>query len=97
MGILNAYLIYYVNSDTQVLKVNGTEIDNLEHLCQLVENCSADSLRFDLDNDTVIVLNYGMAKIATSRILKRHRIPSSMSVDLIDPQNNLQFGLTCSC
>lgn len=82
---------------TQVLKVNGTEIDNLKHLCQLVESCSTDSLRFDLDDDRVMVLNYGMAKIATSRILKRHRIPSPMSADAIDAQNNLQAGPTCSC
>ncbi|WJX65205.1 Protease Do-like 10, mitochondrial [Trifolium repens] len=84
-------------ADLQVLKVNGTEIDNLEHLCQLVENCSTDSLHFDLDDNRVIVLNYETAKIATSRILKRHRIPSSMSADLINAQTNLQSGLTSSC
>lgn len=78
-------------ADLQVLKVNGTEIDNLEHLCQLVENCTKDSLHFDLDDNRVIVLNYETAKIATSRILTRHRIPSSMSADLIDAQNNLQL------
>ncbi|KAK7243372.1 hypothetical protein RIF29_38166 [Crotalaria pallida] len=83
-------------AELQVLKVNGTEIENLDHLCQLVENCSTDSLRFDLDDDRVIALNYEMAKIATSRILKRHRIPSSKSVDLIDAQNNLQAGVACS-
>ncbi|WJX70168.1 Protease Do-like 10, mitochondrial [Trifolium repens] len=84
-------------ADLQVLKVNGTEIDNLEHLCQLVENCSTDSLHFDLDDNRVIVLNYETAKIATSRILKRHRIPSSMSADLINAQTNLQLGLSSSC
>ncbi|XP_045812593.1 protease Do-like 10, mitochondrial [Trifolium pratense] len=84
-------------ADLQVLKVNGTEIDNLEHLCELVENCSTDSLHFDLDDNRVIVLNYETAKIATCRILKRHRIPSAMSADLINAQNNLQLGLTSSC
>lgn len=78
------------------MKVNGTEIENLEHLCQLVENCSTDSLRFDLDDDRVIALNYELAKIATSKILKRHRIPSSKSVDLNHAQNSLQVGLACS-
>ncbi|XP_027358738.1 protease Do-like 10, mitochondrial [Abrus precatorius] len=71
-------------AELQVLKVNGTEIDNLEHLCELVGSCHTEFLRFDLEDDRVIVLNYGMAKLATSRILKRHRIPSSMSIDLID-------------
>ena len=79
------------------MKVNGTEIDNLEHLCQLVENCSTDNLRFDLEDDRVIALNHGMAKVATSRILKRHRIPSAKSADLIDAQNNSHFGLDSPC
>ncbi|CAK7326008.1 unnamed protein product [Dovyalis caffra] len=38
-------------SELQVKKVNGVEIDNLKHLCQLVEDCSSESLRFDLDDD----------------------------------------------
>ncbi|KAL2335785.1 hypothetical protein Fmac_016998 [Flemingia macrophylla] len=70
-------------AELQVLKVNGTEIDNLEHLRQLIESCNTEFLRIDLDDDRVIVLNYGLAKVATSRILKRHRIPSSISVDLL--------------
>ncbi|KAH9746912.1 hypothetical protein WN944_011715 [Citrus x changshan-huyou] len=69
-------------ADLQVKKVNGVEIENLKHLCQLVENCSSENLRFDLDDDRVVVLNYDVAKIATSKILKRHRIPSAMSGDL---------------
>ncbi|KAK7316500.1 hypothetical protein VNO77_35573 [Canavalia gladiata] len=73
-------------AELQVLKVNGAEIDNLEHLRQLVESCDTEFLRFDLDDDRVIVLNCGMAKNATSRILKRHRIPSSMSIDLIETE-----------
>lgn len=45
---------------------------------------SEDSVRFDLDDDRVIVLNFEMAKIATSRILNRHRIPSALSHDLME-------------
>ncbi|KAJ6690059.1 hypothetical protein OIU85_006350 [Salix viminalis] len=74
-------------AELQVKKVNGIEIDNLKHLCQLVGNCSSESLRFDLDEDRVIALNYQSAKVATSRILKRHRIPSAMSSDLSAEQN----------
>ncbi|KAJ6768261.1 hypothetical protein OIU74_022012 [Salix koriyanagi] len=74
-------------AELQVKKVNGIEIDNLKHLCQLVGNCSSESLRFDLDDDRVIALNYQSAKVATSRILKRHRIPSAMSSDLSAEQN----------
>ncbi|KAJ6726795.1 DO-LIKE 15 PROTEIN-RELATED [Salix purpurea] len=74
-------------AELQVKKVNGIEIDNLKHLCQLVGNCSSESLRFDLDDDRVIALNYQSAKVATSRILKRHRIPAAMSSDLSAEQN----------
>ena len=60
------------------------EIENLKHLRQLVEGCKEEeNLRVDLDEERVIVLNYRKAKIATSHILKRHRIPSPMSADLL--------------
>ncbi|PPD72340.1 hypothetical protein GOBAR_DD30765 [Gossypium barbadense] len=72
-----------------VKNVNGIEIKNLKHLCQLVENCSRESLRIDLDDDRVVALNYESARIATSRILERHRIPSRMSIDLLSEQNSL--------
>lgn len=81
-------------ADLQVKKVNGVEIKNLKHFSQLVENCSMESLRFDLDDERVIVLNYQLAKIATSRILKRHRIPSAMSRDLIQKQDS-EAELAC--
>ncbi|XP_038891212.1 protease Do-like 10, mitochondrial isoform X2 [Benincasa hispida] len=70
-------------AELQVMKVNGVEVENLKHLCQLVDK-SEDSVRFDLDDERVIVLNYEMAKIATSRILNHHRIPSAMSRDLME-------------
>ncbi|KAL8159403.1 hypothetical protein V2J09_000940 [Rumex salicifolius] len=75
-------------AELQVKRVNGVEVDNLKHLCRLVEDCNVEDLRFDLDDDRVVVLNYQKAKLATSRILMRHRIPSSMSNDLIDDNAN---------
>ncbi|XP_072966078.1 protease Do-like 10, mitochondrial [Typha angustifolia] len=83
-------------SELQVKKVNGVDVDNLKHLCRLVEGCREESLRFDLDDDRVIVLNYQNAKLATSRILKRHRIPSAVSNDLIDDQaNKCEIEVAC--
>lgn len=67
----------------QVKKVNGVEIENLRHLCHLVEDNREENVRFDLDDERVIVLNYDSAKFATSKIMKRHRIPSAMSDDLV--------------
>uniref|UniRef100_A0A0D9WGK2 Protease Do-like PDZ domain-containing protein n=1 Tax=Leersia perrieri TaxID=77586 RepID=A0A0D9WGK2_9ORYZ len=73
-------------AEMQVKKVNGVEVENLKHLCSLVEGCTEENLRFDLDDERVIVLKYDNAKLATSRILKRHRIPSAISADLVDEQ-----------
>uniref|UniRef100_J3M784 Protease Do-like PDZ domain-containing protein n=1 Tax=Oryza brachyantha TaxID=4533 RepID=J3M784_ORYBR len=73
-------------AELQVKKVNGIEVENLKHLCSLVEGCTEENLRFDLDDERVIVLKYKNAKLATSRILKRHRIPSAISSDLVDEQ-----------
>ncbi|XP_038703018.1 protease Do-like 10, mitochondrial isoform X2 [Tripterygium wilfordii] len=84
MNVLQNYRFHHLS---HVKKVNEVEIENLKHLCQLVEGCNADNLRFDLDDDRVIILNYPSAKIATSRILERHRISSAMSSDLTGEQN----------
>ncbi|XP_041003493.1 protease Do-like 10, mitochondrial [Juglans microcarpa x Juglans regia] len=83
-------------AELQVKKVNGVEIENLKQFCRLVDSCREESVRLDLDDERVIVLNYQLAKIATSSILKRHRIPSSKSSDLIDEDNSLELGLACS-
>ncbi|KAI3705312.1 hypothetical protein L1987_75548 [Smallanthus sonchifolius] len=81
-------------ADLQVKKVNGIEINNLKHMCQLVEDCKEDNLRFDLDDERVIVLNYSRARTATSHILKRHRIPSAMSNDILTPNTSSQVTST---
>ncbi|KAG8068693.1 hypothetical protein GUJ93_ZPchr0005g15421 [Zizania palustris] len=73
-------------AELQVKKVNGMEVENLKHLCSLVEGCTEENLRFDLDDERVIILKYQSARLATSRILKRHRIPSAISADLVDEQ-----------
>lgn len=73
--------------------MNGVEVENLKHLCGLVENCGEESLRFDLDDERVIVLNYQNARLATSRILRRHRISSAMSSDLIEESSAMSSDL----
>ncbi|KAG9446867.1 hypothetical protein H6P81_012995 [Aristolochia fimbriata] len=84
-------------SELQVKKVNGVEVENLKHLRRLVEDCREESMRFDLDDERVIALNYETAKIATSRILKRHRIPAAMSADLMEVQEEeREAKLACS-
>ncbi|KAJ4968501.1 hypothetical protein NE237_015202 [Protea cynaroides] len=85
-------------AELQVKKVNGVEVENLKHLRRLVDGCVERSLRFDLDDERVIVLNYQLAKVATSQILKRHRIPSAMSSDLNDEQKaGAEIDLAIPC
>lgn len=63
--------------------MNGVEVHNLKHLKELVEGCTSSSLRFDLDEGRVVVLNFEKAKGASLKILRRHRIPSHASIDLL--------------
>ena len=73
------------------------EVENLKHLCSLVEGCTEENLRFDLDDERVIILKYQNARLATSRVLKRHRIPSAMSSDLVEEQvTNAEVQASCT-
>ncbi|KAG7588987.1 PDZ superfamily [Arabidopsis suecica] len=73
----------YANlTDLQVKKVNGVQVENLKHLCQLIEGCCSEDLRLDLEGAFAITLNQNYAKKATAKILKRYGIPSAMSKDL---------------
>ncbi|KAI4304173.1 hypothetical protein MLD38_039723 [Melastoma candidum] len=88
--ILSQILLDDINSgyehlaELQVKKVDGVEVKNLRHLYRLVEDFAGQNIRFDLDDEMVIVLDYGMAKVATCKILKRHRILSVVSSDLAE-------------
>lgn len=69
-------------------KVNGVEVHNLRHLRKLVEECKETSLRFDLDDSRVVVLDFRAAREASLRILQRHRIPSHTSKDLLEEEDS---------
>lgn len=69
-------------------KVNGVEVDNLKHLCDLIEECSTRYLLLELEKDKVLALNYTSAKKATTKIMEDLKIPSAMSEDLRPKQLN---------
>ncbi|CAH2065597.1 unnamed protein product [Thlaspi arvense] len=73
---------YSSTEDLQVMKVNGMEVDNLQHLCQVIEECCTGYLRLDLEDEKVLILNNKSARKANSKILKDLKIPSAMSDDL---------------
>ncbi|XP_010446115.1 PREDICTED: putative protease Do-like 3, mitochondrial [Camelina sativa] len=70
---------YYSFKKLQVKKVNGEELLNLDHLRRRIEKCRTEVLRLDLEKGKVIILHYKSACEENLLILKRHRIPSSMS------------------
>ncbi|CAM6089030.1 unnamed protein product [Calypogeia fissa] len=96
--ILSQVLVDEVNAgyerlaDYQVQKVNGVEVQNLRHLKGLVEGCTSSSLRFDLDEGRVLVLNYETAKEASYNILRRHRIRYPSSEDLLDYEKDVDMA-----
>ncbi|KAL1812457.1 hypothetical protein ACET3Z_022522 [Daucus carota] len=68
--------------NTQVLAFNDNPVKNLKSLASMVENCTAEFLKFDLEYQQIVVLQTKKAKAATVDILKTHCIPSAMSDDL---------------
>lgn len=62
--------------------MNGTEVDNLRHLKDLIFGVKGGTVRIDLDEDRVMALDREEAEVASQRILKMYRIPSVMSEDL---------------
>ncbi|KAL8097956.1 protease Do-like 9 [Apium graveolens] len=68
--------------NTQVHAFNGQPVKNLKNLASMVENCTAEFLKFDLEYQQIVVLQTKKAKAATVDILRTHCIPSAMSDDL---------------
>nr|DAD34649.1 TPA_asm: hypothetical protein HUJ06_005289 [Nelumbo nucifera] len=68
--------------NTQVLAFNGKPVKNLKSLCNMVENCDDEFLKFELEYQQLVVLQTKTAKAATPDILTTHCIPSAMSGDL---------------
>ncbi|MFS7980123.1 putative protease Do-like, PDZ domain-containing protein [Helianthus anomalus] len=68
--------------NTQVLAFNKKPVKNLKSLAAMVESCTEEFLKFDLEYEQIVVLRTKMAKKATRDILLTHCIPSAMSDDL---------------
>lgn len=72
----------------EVVSFNGTRVLNLQHLREMVLNCSEHSLRFELEqaNGCTIVLERQAARDADARILETYLIPAKSSSDLTEPE-----------
>ncbi|OAO89516.1 DegP13 [Arabidopsis thaliana] len=82
---------YYMYKHLKVNSVNKVKVENLKHLCELIEKCCTKDLRLELGDGRVIILDHQSAKSSTSLILERHRVPWAMSKDLMTDQST-----TCS-
>uniref|UniRef100_A0A061QUQ1 Protease do-like 9 isoform 1 n=2 Tax=Tetraselmis sp. GSL018 TaxID=582737 RepID=A0A061QUQ1_9CHLO len=68
--------------NVQVKSFNGVPLKNLSHLKQLVEECTEEYMKFDLEYSEVLILETAAAKASTPEILEVHSIPSAESMDL---------------
>ncbi|XP_076957980.1 protease Do-like 9 [Bidens hawaiensis] len=68
--------------NTQVIAFNNKPVKNLKSLADMVESCTEEFLKFDLEYEQIVVLRTKPAKKATRDILLTHCIPSAMSEDL---------------
>ncbi|GLI61623.1 hypothetical protein VaNZ11_004041 [Volvox africanus] len=86
--ILSQVLVDDVNTgyqqfqSLQVLRVNGVEVLNLSHLKELVAGASEGFVRFELEDERIMVVDRSLAQDANRRIMERYRVPSSVSADI---------------
>lgn len=67
-----------------VRQLNGQAINSLSHLAELIDSCpdSTESLRFELEGDTIIIIDRKMAKEEEKITLATHCIPAPRSIGI---------------
>jgi hypothetical protein len=65
-----------------LLTVDNIEIKNMKELCQYIDSCQKEYIRFDLYKDSVIVLDVQKARESLNETLKTHSIPHDRSPEL---------------
>ena len=66
----------------QVFAVNGKKINKLKDLVEIVDTCSSQYLKFDLEYDATVIIDTQVAKDATKDIMSTHCIAYDRSTDL---------------
>ncbi|KAG0592789.1 hypothetical protein KC19_1G280900 [Ceratodon purpureus] len=70
-------------TNTLVKTFNGVKIRNLKHLAHLVDTCTDDFMRFELDYCSLVVIETKVARSVTSKILADNCVPTDRSQDLM--------------
>ncbi len=78
--------------NAMVCAVNGENVENLRHLAHLCMSATSDFLRFDLEDEQVIILKREQAERDSAEILRRHCIPAAMSKDLTPASASVSRG-----
>jgi len=78
--VTNGYGTLYHN--TAVVSINGTQVHNLKHLVELIENFNQEFVRIELEREKVLILSVKEAKQASPMILKQNQIAQDRSADL---------------
>lgn len=91
--LANAVNIGYEDiKNVQVLCFNGTKIKNTRHLAELVDTCDTQYMRFELDDNILIVLVTKSARASTPEILENFCISQDRSQDLKDSSGNRAYN-----
>lgn len=91
--ILSQVLVDDINNGYQfnnlrLNRVNGVVINNLRQVVDMIEaieKIAGSFVRFDLDRESVVILDTTEARTSTPRILKQNNIGSDKSIDLLLP------------
>lgn len=68
----------------QVLRINGTELLNLKHLRQLIEQSTDDFIKIDFEDNRLAYIHRESGHKAAASIMERYRIPALQSPDLAE-------------
>lgn len=81
--LANDLTIGYEDLENVLLhKINDTPVHNLRHVMELIDGCTDKYLRFQFQNNLVLVLKPEDVKKATAEALEQHSIPAAVSPDL---------------
>ncbi|XP_024515363.1 protease Do-like 2, chloroplastic [Selaginella moellendorffii] len=70
--------------NVEVLTFNGEKIRNLRQFSRLVDSCTEEFMRFELERHILVVLETKSARLANEQILRDFHVPSERSLDLVE-------------
>jgi len=66
-------------TNSELVKFNGQNVRNLQHLCQMIDDCITEQYIFEFQHERVIILDREEAQKASLEISDIHSIPNLRS------------------